>query len=64
MDKILRINMGTDHTAGYAVISNLLGMGIEVDSNKPDGQIELPRNLRIATAAMESAPFATKEQIP
>jgi len=46
--------MGADHTAGYAVASNLLGVGGSVDPLKPEGQIELSRNLQIATAAVDS----------
>jgi aldehyde:ferredoxin oxidoreductase len=46
--------MGADHTAGYAVTSNILGIGGSVDPLKPDGQIELSRKLQIATAALDS----------
>jgi aldehyde:ferredoxin oxidoreductase len=46
--------MGADHTAGYAVTANLLGVGGNVDALKPEGQIELSRNLQIATAAIDS----------
>ncbi len=46
--------MGADHTAGYAVTANLLGVGGTVDSLKPEGQVELSRNLQIATAAIDS----------
>jgi aldehyde:ferredoxin oxidoreductase len=46
--------MGADHTAGYAVATNLLGVGGSVDPLKPEGQIELSRNLQIATAAIDS----------
>ncbi len=46
--------MGADHTAGYAVATNLLGVGGTVDPLKPEGQIELSRNLQIATAAIDS----------
>jgi len=44
--------MGADHTAGYAVATNILGVGGSVDPLKPEGQIELSRNLQIATAAI------------
>jgi aldehyde:ferredoxin oxidoreductase len=43
---------GADHTAGYAVTANLLGVGGNVDALKPEGQIELARNLQIATAIL------------
>jgi aldehyde:ferredoxin oxidoreductase len=46
--------MGADHTAGYAVTANILKVGGEVDPLKPEGQIELSRNLQIATAAVDS----------
>jgi aldehyde:ferredoxin oxidoreductase len=46
--------MGADHTAGYAVATNLLGVGGSVDPLKPEGQIELSRNLQIATAAIDA----------
>ena len=46
--------MGADHTAGYAVTANILGVGGQVDPLKPEGQIELSRNLQIATAAVDS----------
>jgi aldehyde:ferredoxin oxidoreductase len=46
--------MGADHTAGYAVASNIMGVGGKVDPLKPEGQIELSRNLQIATAAVDA----------
>lgn len=46
--------MGADHTAGYAVATNLLGVGGNVDALKPEGQVELSRNLQIATAAIDA----------
>ena len=46
--------MGADHTAGYAVTTNILNVGGNVDPLKPEGQIELSRNLQIATAAVDS----------
>ncbi|UCF89817.1 MAG: aldehyde ferredoxin oxidoreductase C-terminal domain-containing protein, partial [Desulfobacterales bacterium] len=46
--------MGADHTAGYAVTANILGVGGKVDALKPEGQVELSRNLQIATAAVDS----------
>jgi aldehyde:ferredoxin oxidoreductase len=46
--------MGADHTAGYAVTANILGVGGTVDPLKSEGQIELSRNLQIATAAIDS----------
>jgi aldehyde:ferredoxin oxidoreductase len=46
--------MGADHTAGYSVATNILGVGGSVDPLKKDGQVELSRNLQIATAAVDS----------
>jgi len=46
--------MGADHTAGYAVATNILAVGGSVDPLKPEGQVELSRNLQIATAAIDS----------
>jgi aldehyde:ferredoxin oxidoreductase len=47
--------MGADHTAGYAVTANILGVGGNVNALKPEGQIELSRNLQIATAAIDAS---------
>jgi aldehyde:ferredoxin oxidoreductase len=46
--------MGADHTAGYAVATNILKVGGDVDPLSPEGQMELSRNLQIATAAVDS----------
>lgn len=46
--------MGADHTAGYATATNILKVGGFVDPLKPEGQVELSRNLQIATAAIDS----------
>ena len=46
--------MGADHTAGYAVATNIFNVGGFVDPLKPAGQAELSRNLQIATAAIDS----------
>jgi len=47
--------MGADHTAGYAITANVLGVGGSVDPLKPEGQVELSRNLQIATAAIDAS---------
>ncbi len=47
--------MGADHTAGYAVASNVLGVGGRVDPLRPEGQVELSRNLQIATASIDAS---------
>lgn len=47
--------MGADHTAGYSVTANILKVGGHVKPLEKEGQIELSRNLQIATAALDSA---------
>jgi aldehyde:ferredoxin oxidoreductase len=47
--------MGADHTAGYAIAANVLGVGGRVDPLRPEGQVDLSRNLQIATAAIDSS---------
>jgi len=49
--------MGADHTAGYAITANVLGVGGTVDPLKPEGQVALSRNLQIATAAIDATGF-------
>ncbi len=49
--------MGADHTAGYAVATNILKVGGFVKPLEKDGQVELSRNLQIATAAVDSTGF-------
>lgn len=46
--------MGGDHTAGYAVTANILKVGGFVDPTKAEGQVELSRNLQVATAAIDA----------
>jgi aldehyde:ferredoxin oxidoreductase len=46
--------MGADHTSGYTIATNILKVGGFVDPLKTDGQVELSRNLQIATAAVDS----------
>jgi len=46
--------MGADHTAGYAVATNILNSGGHIDPLKKEGQVELARNLQIASAAIDS----------
>jgi len=47
--------MGADHTAGYTIATNILKVGGFVDPLQKEGQIELSRNLQIATAFIDSA---------
>jgi aldehyde:ferredoxin oxidoreductase len=46
--------MGADHTAGYTIATNILNVGGHIDPLKKEGQVELSRNLQIATAAIDS----------
>ncbi len=46
--------MGADHTAGYSITANVLKVGGFVDPLKKEGQVELSRNLQIATALVDS----------
>jgi len=46
--------MGADHTAGYAIATNILKVGGYVDPHATEGQVDLSRNLQIATAAVDS----------
>jgi aldehyde:ferredoxin oxidoreductase len=45
---------GADHTMGYTVATNILGVGGKIDPLTKLGQVELSRNLQIATAAIDS----------
>jgi aldehyde:ferredoxin oxidoreductase len=49
--------MGADHTAGYGVAQNLLKVGGDIDGLKKEGNVELSKNLQIATAAIDSMGF-------
>jgi len=46
--------MGADHTAGYAVATNIMNVGGKLDPLKSEGQAALSRNLQVATAAVDS----------
>lgn len=46
--------MGADHTMGYTIATNILGVGGKIDPLTKEGQVELSRNLQIATAAIDS----------
>ncbi|MEG6616796.1 aldehyde ferredoxin oxidoreductase C-terminal domain-containing protein [Peptococcaceae bacterium 1198_IL3148] len=49
--------MGADHTAGYAVASNILKVGGHISPLAKDGNIELSRALQIATVNLDSLGF-------
>jgi aldehyde:ferredoxin oxidoreductase len=46
--------MGADHTSGYSIMANILKVGGFVDPLQKEGQVELSRNLQIATAVLDS----------
>lgn len=46
--------MGADHTAGYSIMANILKVGGFVDPLQKEGQVDLSRNLQIATAVLDS----------
>lgn len=46
--------MGADHTAGYSVTANILKVGGYIDPLKTAGQVDLSRNLQVATAAIDT----------
>ncbi len=46
--------MGADHTAGYAVATNILKVGGDVDPLTAKGQAALSQNLQVATAAVDA----------
>lgn len=46
--------MGADHTAGYSITANVLSVGGAVDPLRTEGQVDLSRDLQIATAAIDS----------
>lgn len=46
--------MGADHTAGYTITANILGVGGTVDPLKTVGQGDLSKNLQIATAMLDA----------
>ena len=46
--------MGADHTAGYAVAPNIMKVGGDVDPLKKEGNVEVSKDLQVATAAVDS----------
>ncbi|MCK4849853.1 MAG: aldehyde ferredoxin oxidoreductase, partial [Phycisphaerae bacterium] len=47
--------MGADHTIGYSVAPNILKVGGDLDPLKTEGQVEMSRNLQVATGMLDSA---------
>ena len=48
--------MGADHTAGYAITSEIMGVGGKVDPRDPK-KAEISRNLQVATAAIDASGY-------
>ncbi|MFX0057582.1 MAG: aldehyde ferredoxin oxidoreductase family protein [Candidatus Hodarchaeota archaeon] len=48
--------MGADHTAGYAIAPEILGVGGQADPRDPK-KAEISRNLQIATAAVDATGY-------
>jgi len=46
--------MGADHTAGYAVATNIMKVGGYVDPLVTEGQVNLSRDLQVTTAAIDT----------
>lgn len=45
--------MGADHTAGYAVASEVFGVGGKLDPMETAGKVELSRNLQLSTSFID-----------
>ena len=48
--------MGADHTAGYAIAPEIMGVGGELDPKDPK-KAEISRNLQLATAALDATGY-------
>ncbi|WP_371360841.1 aldehyde ferredoxin oxidoreductase family protein [Sporomusa malonica] len=46
--------MGADHTAGYVVATNILGVSGKTDPLAAEGQVDLSRNFQIATSFIDT----------
>lgn len=49
--------MGADHTAGYAIATEVMGVGGESDPLKIEGKADLSRNLQQSTAFIDTAGY-------
>jgi aldehyde:ferredoxin oxidoreductase len=47
--------MGADHTAGYGVCQNVLSVGGTIDPLKKENNVEISKDLQVATAAIDAA---------
>jgi aldehyde:ferredoxin oxidoreductase len=49
--------MGADHTAGYAIATEIMGVGGTSDPRDPKDKAELSRNLQLATAVIDATGY-------
>ena len=49
--------MGADHTAGYAIATEIMGVGGTADPRDPKLKAELSRNLQLATAVIDATGY-------
>ncbi len=49
--------MGADHTAGYAIASEVFGVAGKLDPLTTEGKVDLSRNLQVATAFIDSSGY-------
>ncbi|HCW51728.1 MAG TPA: aldehyde ferredoxin oxidoreductase [Clostridiales bacterium] len=49
--------MGADHTAGYTIASEILGVGGKTDPLATEGKVELSRNFQTTTAWIDASGF-------
>jgi len=49
--------MGADHTAGYTIAPEILGVSGKVDPLTPEGKAELSRNFQISTAFIDTSGY-------
>jgi aldehyde:ferredoxin oxidoreductase len=47
--------MGADHTAGYTIAPEILGVSADLDAMDPEGKGELSRNFQAATAFIDTS---------
>ena len=49
--------MGADHTAGYAIATEVFGVAGKLDPLTTEGKVDLSRNLQVATAFIDSSGY-------
>ncbi len=56
--------MGADHTAGYAIATEIMGVGGESDPLSSEGKVELSKNLQQSTAVIDSTGYCLFTAFP